>query len=335
MRIVLDAMGGDYAPAEVVKGAVEAAKDESLTIVLVGDQAKVGLELRKYPKKNNIETVHASEDISMSEHPVEAVRTKKDSSLNVGMRLVKEGRADALVSAGNTGAVMAAALFGLGRIKGIERPAICGAFPSVRGHVVVVDIGANADCRPAHLVQFAYMGRAYVEKVVGVENPRIGLLNIGEEDTKGNELTIAAHKLLRNEVINGLNFVGNIEGKDILENEADVVVCDGFVGNVVLKFAEGLIFSMTKLLKQQFLRFWPALIGVILQIPALNSLKTKIDYSEHGGAPLLGVNGVVIITHGRAKARTIKNALKAAATAVKQNLIEALSLIKSAGVSVD
>ena len=335
MRIVLDAMGGDYAPAEVVKGAIEAAKDESLTIILVGDQAKVGLELKKYPKKNNIETVHASEDISMSEHPVEAVRTKKDSSLNVGMRLVKEGKADAIVSAGNTGAVMTSALFGLGRIKGIERPAICGVFPSVKGHVVLLDIGANADCRPGHLVQFAYMGKAYIEKVIGVNNPRVGLLNIGEENEKGNELTVATNKLLRNEVINGLNFIGNIEGKDIMENEADVVVCDGFTGNVVLKFAEGLIFSMAKLLKQQFLRFWPALFGLVLQIPAINSVKTRIDYTEHGGAPLLGVNGIVIITHGRAKSKTIKNSIRAAAVAVRQNLIEGLSKIKVAEIPLE
>jgi len=330
MRIVLDAMGGDYAPAEVVKGAIEAAKDESLTVILVGDQAKVGLELKKYPKKNNIETIHASEDIAMSEHPVEAVRTKKDSSLNVGMRLVKEGKADAIVSAGNTGAVMTSALFGLGRIKGIERPAICGVFPSVKGHVVLLDIGANADCRPAHLVQFAYMGKAYVEKIIGVSNPRVGLLSIGEENEKGNELTVAVNKLLRNEVINGLNFIGNIEGKDIMENEADVVVCDGFTGNVVLKFAEGLVFSMAKLFKQQFLRFWPALFGLILQIPALNSVKARIDYTEYGGAPLLGVNGIVIITHGRAKSKTIKNSIRAAAVAVRQNLIAALAQIKVA-----
>ena len=249
MRIVLDAMGGDYAPAEVVKGAVAAARDENLTVILVGDQAKVGLELKKYPKKNNIETVHASEDIAMSEHPVEAVRVKKDASINVCMRLLKEGKADAVVSAGNTGAVMAAALFGLGRVKGIERPAICSIFPTVKGHTVVLDIGANADCRPGHLVQFAYMGKAYIEKVIGVENPRVGLLNIGEEDEKGSELTATANKMLRLERANGLNFVGNIEGKDILENESDVVVCDGFVGNVVLKFGEGMVFSLTKLIR--------------------------------------------------------------------------------------
>lgn len=335
MRIVLDAMGGDYAPAEVVKGAVEAAKDETVTIILVGDQAKVGLELKKYPKKNNIETIHASEDISMSEHPVEAVRTKKDASINVAMRLVKEGKADAVVSAGSTGAVMTAALFGLGRIKGIERPAICGVLPSVKGHVGLLDIGANADCRPSHLVQFAYMGRAYVEKVIGVNNPRIGLLNIGEEDEKGNELSVAANKLLRNEVINGLNFVGNVEGKDLLEGAADVIVCDGFVGNVVLKLAEGLVFSLTKLLKQQFFRFWPALIGLLLQLPALSNVKSRMDYSEYGGAPLLGVNGIVIITHGRAKSKTIKNSIRAAAVAVKQNLIEALTQIKVAESPVE
>ncbi|MDR2428474.1 MAG: phosphate acyltransferase PlsX [Candidatus Margulisbacteria bacterium] len=332
MRIALDAMGGDYAPAEVVKGAVAAARDENLTVILIGDQAKVSLELKKYPKKNNIETVHASEDIAMSEHPVEAVRVKKDASINVCMRLLKEGKADAVVSAGNTGAVMAAALFGLGRVRGIERPAICSVFPTVKGHTVVLDIGANADCRPSHLVQFAYMGKAYIEKVIGVENPRVGLLNIGEEDEKGSELTAAANKMLRLERANGLNFIGNIEGKDILENESDVVVCDGFVGNVVLKFGEGMVFSLTKLIRQN-LSFlgW---LGLFFMLGSLFKVKNKIDYKKYGGAPLLGVNGVVIITHGRAKAETIKNSIAAAAKAVKQNLIEAIRQVKAVENSI-
>ncbi|GBR75621.1 phosphate acyltransferase [Candidatus Termititenax persephonae] len=323
---MLDAMGGDYAPAEIVKGAVDAAKDETLTVILVGDQAKVGLELKKYPKKSNIETVHASEDIAMSEHPVEAVRQKKDASINVCMRLLKEGKVDAVVSAGNTGAVMAAALFGLGRIKGIERPAIASLFPAVKGHTALLDIGANADCRPNHLVQFAYMGKAYIEKVIGVENPRIGLLNIGEEDEKGSELTVASNKLLRLERANGLNFIGNIEGKDILENNADVVVCDGFVGNVVLKFAEGLIFSLSRLIKQGLSPL--AWLGLLLMLGSLFKIKSKVDYKKYGGAPLLGVNGVVIITHGRAKSETIKNSITAAAKAVRQNLIDAIRQIK-------
>ncbi|MDR1113856.1 MAG: phosphate acyltransferase PlsX [Candidatus Margulisbacteria bacterium] len=333
MRIALDAMGGDYAPAEVVKGAVAAAKDESLTVILVGDQAKVGLELKKYPKKNNIETVHASEDIAMSEHPVEAVRVKKDASINVCMRLLKEGKADAVVSAGNTGAVMTAALFGLGRIKGIERPAICSIFPTVKGHTVMLDMGANADCRPSHLVQFAYMGKAYIEKVIGVENPRVGLLNIGEEDEKGCELTAAANKMLRLERANGLNFTGNVEGKDILENAVDVLVCDGFVGNVVLKFGEGMVFSLTKLIRQN-LSFlgW---LGLLFMLGSLFKIKNRIDYKKYGGAPLLGVNGVVIITHGRAKAETIKNSITAAAKAVKQNLIETIRQVKTVENPVD
>ncbi|GBR74869.1 phosphate acyltransferase [Candidatus Termititenax aidoneus] len=333
MRIVLDAMGGDYAPAEVVKGAVAAAKDENLTVVLVGDQAKVGLELKKYPKKSNIETVHASEDIAMSEHPVEAVRVKKDASINVCMRLLKEGKADAVVSAGNTGAVMASALFGLGRMKGIERPAICSVFPTVKGHTVLLDIGANADCRPSHLVQFAYMGKAYIEKVIGVENPRVGLLNIGEEDEKGCELTATANKMLRLERANGLNFTGNVEGKDVLENVVDVLVCDGFVGNVVLKFGEGMVFSLTKLIRQN-LSFlgW---LGLLFMLGSLFKIKNRIDYKKYGGAPLLGVNGVVIITHGRAKAETIKNSITAAAKAVKQNLIETIRQVKTVENLVD
>jgi phosphate acyltransferase len=325
MKIILDAMGGDYAPIEIVKGAVQAAKDESVTIILVGDETKVKAELKKYPAKKNIEVVHASEDISMSEHPVEAVRSKKDSSINVCHRLLKEGKGDAVVSAGNTGAVMASALFTLGRIKGIERPAICSAFPTTKGRTVLLDIGANADSRPSHLVQFAYMGKAYIEKVYGIENPRIGLLNIGEEDEKGCELTVATNALLRQE--KGLNFIGNIEGKDITENEADVVVCDGFVGNVVLKFAEGLIHSLKKMIKERFKRAPLALFGFLFQIKALSGLKKDIDYTEYGGAPLLGVNGIVIITHGRAKSKTITNSIKAAAKEVKQDLLTALRQI--------
>jgi len=231
------------------------------------------------------------------------------------------------ISAGNTGACMASALFTLGRIKGIERPAICSVFPTIKGHTVILDIGANSDCKPAHLVQFAYMGKAYIEKVIGVENPRIGLLSIGEEPEKGNELTVATHLLLADEKVKGLNFIGNIEGKDIMQNEADVVVCDGFTGNVVLKFAEGLIFSLQKMIKKNFnLLAW---IGILFQIKSLRGLQKDLDYTEYGGAPLLGVNGVVIITHGRAKAKTITNSIRAAVKAVNQNLVQAIAAIET------
>lgn len=328
MKIILDAMGGDYAPIEIVKGAVAAAaKFENVKVVLVGNEQKVNEELKKYPKHANIEVVHAEDDIAMSEHPVEAIRTKKNSSINVAMRLVRDGQGQAFVSAGNTGACMASALFTLGRIKGIERPAICSVFPSVKGRTVVLDMGANADCKPSHLVQFAYMGKAYIEKVVGVSDPRIGLLSIGEEPEKGNELTIATHQLLAQEKAKGLNFIGNIEGKDIMQNEADVVVCDGFTGNVVLKFAEGVIHALQKMVKQNFnLLAW---FGLLFQIKSLKGLKKALDYTEYGGAPLLGVNGVVIITHGRAKAKTITNAIFAAAKAVNQDLVKAIAEIKA------
>lgn len=328
MKIILDAMGGDYAPIEIVKGAVTAAsKFENVKIVLVGNEQKIGEELKKYPKHANIELVHAEDDIAMSEHPVEAVRTKKDASINVAMRLVRDGEGQAFVSAGNTGACMASALFTLGRIKGIERPAICSVFPSVKGRTVLLDIGANSDCKPTQLVQFAYMGKAYIEKVIGVSNPRIGLLSIGEEAEKGNELTIATHQLLVNEKNKGLNFIGNIEGKDIMQNVADVVVCDGFTGNVVLKFAEGVIYSLQKMIKQNFnLLAW---FGLLFQLKALKGLKKNLDYTEYGGAPLLGVNGVVIITHGRANAKTITNSIFAAAKAVNQDLVKAIAAIET------
>jgi glycerol-3-phosphate acyltransferase PlsX len=329
MKIVVDAMGGDYAPVEVVKGTVEAAKkDPALKIFLVGDKDQVENELKKYPRQNNIEVIHAPDNIAMSEHPVEAVRQKKGSSINVGMRLVKEGKAQAIVSAGNTGAVMASALFNLGRLKSIERPAICSVFPSVKGKTVILDIGANVDNKPNHLVQFAYMGKAYIEKIVGIENPRIGLLNNGEEDEKGCALTTETNKLLRQEQKKGLNFIGNIEGKDVLENEADVVICDGFVGNVLLKFAEGMIFSLKKLIGQNMKKSPLAMLGLLFQLSVLNKVKNSLDYTEYGGAPLLGVNGVVIITHGRAKSKTIANAVKAATSAIKNKLLEALADIK-------
>ena len=328
MKIILDAMGGDYAPVEIVKGAVIAAsKSPEVTIVLVGNEPKVQDELKKYPKRSNIEVVHAEDDIAMSEHPVEAVRSKKNSSINVAMRLVRDGQGDAFVSAGNTGACMAAALFTLGRIKGIERPAICSVFPTVKGRTVILDIGANADCKPSQLVQFAYMGKAYIEKVVGVDNPRIGLLSIGEESEKGNELTIATHQLLVQEKAKGLNFIGNIEGKDIMQNEADVVVCDGFTGNVVLKFAEGVIFSLQKMIKKNFSVL--AWFGLLFQIKSLKGLKKDLDYTEYGGAPLLGVNGIVIITHGRAKAKTITNSIYAGIKAASQNLVQAIAQIET------
>lgn len=328
MKIVVDAMGGDYAPVEIVKGVVEAAKQENYKIILVGDKEQVENELKKYPQQNNIEVVHAPDNIAMSEHPVEAVRQKKGASINVGMKLIKEGKADAIISAGNTGAVMASALFNLGRIKNIDRPAICSIFPSVKGKTVVLDIGANVDNKPFHLVQFAYMGKAYIEKIVGIENPRIGLLNNGEEDEKGCELTTETNKLLRGEQKKGLNFIGNIEGKDVLENVADVVVCDGFVGNVVLKFAEGMIFSLKKLIGQHIKKSPLAMLGLLFQLPVLNKIKKSLDYTEYGGAPLLGVNGIVIITHGRAKSKTIANGVRAAANAAKTNLIGALKDIK-------
>ncbi len=331
MKIVVDALGGDYAPQEIVKGAVQATQElKNCEVILVGDEQKVKAELSKYPSCSNISIVHAADNIEMSEHPLQAIRQKKNCSINVGLRLVRDGQADGFVSAGNTGACMAAALFTLGRVKGVERPAIATVFPTKKNNTVVLDAGANAECRPSHLVQFAQMGRVYAQRVLGKADPTVALLSIGEEDEKGNELTVATNGLLRK--LPGINFIGNAEGKDIFDGFSDVVVCDGFVGNVVLKLAEGL-FNTLKGEAGSVVKKNPlALLGGLIMLPALRKLMKKFDYKEYGGAPLLGVDGICIITHGRAKAKSIKNSVRAALIAAEHNFVEGLHQIEFAGV---
>jgi len=324
-RIALDAMGGDYAPAEVIKGALQAAKLlPNDKIILVGKRDLLKRFVKKLDKKgqlaDRLEYVDAEENIEMSEHPVEAIRSKKKCSINIGMRLVREQKADAFISAGNTGAVMASALFTLGRIKNAERPAIASFLPSMKGDVVLLDMGANSDNKPQHLVQFAKMGQAYSKAVMGVANPEVGLLNIGEENEKGSEFTIATNKLLRND--KKINFGGNVEGKDILMHKADVVVTDGFTGNVVLKLLEGVMSFFKRIIKKE-MRWNPlVLIGAIILGLGLKKVFKKLDYKERGGAQLLGVKGVCMITHGRAKAKTIKNAILKSKETCDHNLIE-------------
>lgn len=321
MKIAVDAMGGDYAPRELVLGALEAARDLGIEVILVGDRDAIEKEMNSNSPEGKVDIVHASQVIAMNEAPAVAVRKKKDSSIVRAVQLVKEGSAGAVVSAGNTGAAMAAALLGLGRVRGIDRPAIASVLPSERGGTILLDVGANVDCRPQNLLQFGIMGYLYAKKIIGIEQPRVGLLSIGEEDTKGNELTLSALPLLKN---SGINFVGNVEGRDIFKGSADVVVCDGFVGNVVLKAGEGLAMALMRMMKEELTRNWLSKMGTALTLPAMKELRRRLDYAEYGGAPLLGVNGVTIICHGSSSARAVRNAIRAAAEAVQTGLIPAI-----------
>ncbi|HHW44976.1 phosphate acyltransferase PlsX [Desulfofundulus thermobenzoicus] len=320
MKIAVDAMGGDHAPGEIVQGAVEAVRECGQEIVLVGDREKITAILGGKPPRE-IEIFHAPEAIAMGEHPAVAVRRKRQSSIVQAVKLVKEGEAQGLVSAGSTGAAMAASLLGLGRIRGIDRPAIASILPNRNGQTVLVDAGANVDCKPDNLLQFAIMGSLYAEKILGIQNPRVGLLNVGEEETKGNELTLATFPLLRD---SHLHFIGNVEGRDVFAGTVDVVVCDGFVGNIVLKAGEGLAAALIHMIKEEITRSWLAKMGTVMTLPALKPFSRRLDYAEYGGAPLLGVNGVVIISHGSSSARAIKNAIKRAREAVENGLVGAI-----------
>ncbi|MFH1135930.1 MAG: phosphate acyltransferase PlsX [Pseudomonadota bacterium] len=318
MKIAVDAMGGDRAPQVVVEGALEAAKDYGLSVILVGDQETVNLELEKAGGPMDlIEVHHASQVAGMAEAPVEVLRQKKDSSVRVAFNLVKSGQAQAAVSAGNTGAALAVGTVVLGRMPGVERPGIAGVFPTLKGKTVVIDVGANVDCRPSFLYQFALMGEAYASEILGVQTPRIGLLSVGEEPSKGNDLVIRAHHLFRE---GPFNFIGNIEGRDIFAGAADVIVCDGFVGNVVLKLTEGVAEAIGIMLKKELKAGLVSSLGSLLSYGAFKRFKKKMDYSEFGGAPLLGINGVGIISHGGSTPKAIKNAIRTAAEMVRADL---------------
>ncbi|MZP29077.1 phosphate acyltransferase PlsX [Heliobacterium undosum] len=323
LRIALDAMGGDHAPGEIVKGAIEAAEELDLQILLVGrpDAIEPLLAEASASARSRLDIVAASEVIAMDESPATALRKKKDASIVVATRLVKEGRAQALVSAGSTGAQMAASLLGLGRISGIDRPAIATILPTLEGGKLLLDVGANSEAKPRNLLQFAHMGSIYAEKVMGIANPRVALLNIGEEETKGNELVLGAYGMLREAP---LRFIGNVEGRDLFFGRADVIVCDGFVGNVVLKFGEGMVSALKTMIKDELKNSRMAQVGAFLATPALRGMGKRLDYAEYGGAPLLGVNGVSIICHGSSKAKAIKNALRVARQGVQQNFIAAI-----------
>jgi glycerol-3-phosphate acyltransferase PlsX len=319
MRVALDAMGGDAAPAVTVAGAVDAARTGT-EVVLVGQQQCIQPELSSFPDAAQLplRIVDAPEVVEMHEHPASAVRQKKRSSIVVSMQLLKEGEADAAFSAGNSGAIMAAALFGLGRIRGVHRPAIGAVLPLPEGRCFLVDIGANADCDASDLLQFAQMGAAYMEHVFGMSQVRVGLVSNGEEETKGNRLVQATIPLLK---ASGLSFVGNVEGKDVTRGACDVAVCDGFTGNVMLKLAEGvqeLIFNLVRGAVREKLHY--QLAGAVLR-PALRAAARKLDYVEYGGAPLLGVRGAVFIGHGRSNARAIANGIRTAGQAASGDLV--------------
>lgn len=319
MKIAVDAMGGDYAPEEIIKGTMMAAEaSPDVQLILVGQKERIQTFLSG-PLPKNVALHEASEVIEMDEHPANAVRKKKDSSIVVATRLVKLGEADAVVSAGSTGAQMAAALLGLGRIKGIERPAIATILPTPEGGKLLLDVGANMDATPEQLCQYGQMGSIYATKILGIPNPRVGLLNVGSEEGKGNELTQKAYPLLN---ASPVNFIGNVEGRDVPYGRADVVVCEGFAGNILLKTAEGLAGVLFEQIKEKITSNMVRKLGALAIKPGLKEIAQMMDYAEYGGAPLLGVNGISIICHGSSKAKAIYNAIRVARECVQVRLIE-------------
>ena len=319
MKIAVDAMGGDNAPYAVVAGAVQAAKEYGVGIILVGIEQVIHAQLKKHPHAQSlpIEVRNATEVVDMLDSPATVFRRKKDSSIRVANELVKSGEAVAVISAGHSGAAMATSLFVLGKLEGIERPAIATFMPTVKGFCIILDVGANVDCKPNHLLQFAVMGEVYAKYLLKNPNPCVGLLSIGEEETKGNELTKEAFKLLSE---TSLNFIGNVEGRDLMSGKADVVVCDGFIGNVVLKVSESVAEAIGLMIRENIGDNVLKKLGYMLMRPAFRALKRRIDYAEYGGAPLIGINGISIISHGRSSDQAIKNAIRVAADIAKSDV---------------
>jgi glycerol-3-phosphate acyltransferase PlsX len=309
IKIAVDGMGSDNSPRSEVEGAIQAAGDYGVHVILVGKEQSLAPLLRTQPRGASVELRHASEVIAMDEPPTAALRKKKDSSIRVAADLVRQGEASGLVSAGNTGAVMAISKMVMGSVPGVDRPALAAVLPTLKGHAVLLDVGANVACKPHHLVQFAVMGHLFSRKIVGVSSPRVGLMSVGEEESKGNDLTKEVYKVLKEL---RLNFIGNVEGRDIYNGRADVIVCDGFTGNVALKTSEGLIEAVLHLLKEELSSNLQAKLGALLSQQSFKRLKKRLDYSEYGGAPLLGLRGVSIICHGRSSGNAIKNAIRVA-----------------------
>ncbi len=326
MKIAVDAMGSDARPVPDVQGAVEAAREYNIGILLVGPETQIRQELKKIGSvPAGVEICNATQEIAMNEHPANAVREKKDSTIVVGIQQVKLGNADAYVSMGHTGANLAAAIFELQRIKGVHRPALGALFPTPQGPSLLIDVGANTDCKPEWLDQFGMMGESYVRGVLRIEQPRVALLSNGEEEIKGNQAVQEAHALLKQRAAKtGMNFIGNVEGKDVAAHLADVIVADGFVGNIALKTAEGIAKMLNELIRSEIKANPISTVGGALAMPAFNKVKKILDYTEYGGAPLLGVNGVVIVGHGRSNAVAVKNAVRAAKRAVEANILAAI-----------
>jgi glycerol-3-phosphate acyltransferase PlsX len=332
ITIAVDAMGGDHAPRAEVEGAVLAARELGLRVLLVGQENVVKQELAKHAHRGlPLEIVHASEVITMHDSPTQAFRKKRDSSVHVAAKLVRGGEAAGLVSAGNTGAVMAVARFVLGQLPAVDRPALAAPFPTSRGTVsVLLDVGANVDSKAQHLEQFAVMGEIYYRVIFGTRRPKVALLSIGEEEMKGNELTREAHNRLKQMP---LQFVGNVEGRDVFAGNVDVIVCDGFIGNVALKISEGLVEHIGKALKEALNSTLTSQVGAVLARRSLQDMKKKMDYSEYGGAPLLGVKGITVIGHGRSNSNAIKNAIRVAGELARSKVNEKIEL-ELAAVSV-
>lgn len=325
-RIAIDAMGGDHAPQEIVAGAIRAQAELDVDVLLVGDPQAIESSLKQHTSSSQMEIVPAEDVVAMHEEPLVSLKRKPKASINVAMDLVKQKRADAVVSAGHSGAAMASALLRLGRLKGIDRPAIGAVFPTmVAGKpVIVLDVGANVDCRPKYLEQFAVMGSIYSQYVLGIDEPKIGLLNIGEESSKGNDLALRTHQLLQDNP--RISFIGNAEGRDVLSGRFDVIVCDGFVGNVLLKFAEAVGEIMLQILREELPQGLTGQLGTALLKPNLKRIKQRVDHAEHGGGLLLGVAGVCIISHGSSQAPSIFNAVRLAKEAIDNQVLDRIQM---------
>ncbi|MGH4122323.1 MAG: phosphate acyltransferase PlsX [Clostridium sp.] len=324
MVVVVDGMGGDFSPSAVVEGCVAAVKEYDIDILITGSEELIRGELLKYTYDcNRIKIVDAKEVISTSEHPVMAIKRKKDSSLVKALNLVKSGDADAIISAGSTGAFLAGCTLIVGRIKGIDRPALAPIMPGKSGPFMIIDCGANAECKPHYLVQFGLMGKTYFENILKISNPSVGLVNIGTEEEKGNELSKSAHKLLKQA---NLNFVGNVEAREIPTGETNILVCDGFVGNVILKLYEGAVANIFDILKTGIMSSFRTKLGGMLLKPVFKKFKKDFDYKEYGGAAFLGVNGICIKAHGSSDAKAFKNAIKQAIIFNENNVVEKLKL---------
>ncbi len=327
-KIAVDAMGGDRAPAEIVAGAIRAQQELGVEVLLVGDRDRISLSLKQHTNisPSQVQIVHAEEVVEMGEEPLTALKRKPKASIRVAMDLVKNNQADAVVSAGHSGAAMAAALLRLGRLPGIDRPAIGAVFPTamLNKSVLILDVGANVDCRPKFLEQFAVMGSIYSQYVLGVQEPKVGLINIGEEACKGNEQSLKTYQLLEQNP--QITFIGNAEGRDVLTGKFDVVVCDGFVGNILLKFAEAVGEIVLQTLKEEISAGWQGKLGATLLKPSLRRFKQRVDHVEHGGGLLLGVAGVCIISHGSSDARSIFSAIRLAKEAIDHQVLDKIKV---------